>query len=88
MGTCGTVTSGGDNRGANTARDEPDDAVTVKKAMTFTPVNRIGEPCACCARDRRLRAVRGVRVDDPTDKLTVYYCDSCIGHLAKAKEHP
>ena len=59
-----------------------------KNEVTFTPVNRIGEPCSCCARDRGPRAVRGVRVFSPGDGLTIYYCDSCIGHLAKAKEHP
>ena len=57
---------------------------------TFTPVNRIGEPCACCARTLQ-RAVRGVRVDvdggDRRGGLTFYYCDKCIGQLSKAKAH-
>jgi hypothetical protein len=55
---------------------------------TFTPVNRIGEMCACCGRERGPRAVRGVRVEIPADRLTQYYCDTCIGQLAKAKAHP
>lgn len=58
------------------------------KPMTFTPVNRISEPCACCSRERGPRAVRGVRVDVSPENLTFYYCDVCIGHLAKAKAHP
>jgi len=62
--------------------------VIITKRPTFTPVNRIGEPCACCSRDRGPRAVRGVRVFHPTDGITQYYCDVCIGHLAKAKAHP
>ena len=63
---------------------------------TFTPVNRIGEPCACCGRERGPRAVRGVRVYLPDDARRAelalagsaqYYCDVCIGQLAKAKAH-
>lgn len=60
----------------------------MKQKVTFTPVNRIGEPCACCGRDRGPRAVRGVRVFSSDDNLTNYYCDVCIGQLAKAKAHP
>jgi hypothetical protein len=30
---------------------------------------------------------RGVRVDAPDD-MTFYYCDACIGQLARAKAHP
>jgi hypothetical protein len=60
----------------------------VKTKITFTPVNRIGEPCACCARERGPRAVRGVRVDVRSEAFTYYYCDVCIGQLAKAKAHP
>jgi hypothetical protein len=66
--------------------------------ITFTPVNRIGEPCECCAQDRSPRAVRGVRVDvDGGDGrvgslgltgVTMYYCDRCIAQLAGAKAHP
>jgi hypothetical protein len=52
----------------------------------FVPVNRINEDCACCAKSRGPRAVRGVRVDCD-DGLTFYYCDICIGMLAKAKAH-
>lgn len=61
----------------------------VKTKNTYTPVNRIGEPCACCNRERGPRAVRGVRVDTPgPGDFTFYYCDVCIGQLARAKEHP
>ena len=63
----------------------------MKKPITFTPVNRIGEPCACCSRERN-RAARGVRVEvdggDARGGVTFYYCDVCIGRLAKAKAHP
>jgi hypothetical protein len=65
--------------------------VSTRKPMTFTPVNRIGEPCQCCGRDRGPRAVRGVRVvcvEVPAHPWTAYYCDACIGQLAKAKAHP
>lgn len=60
----------------------------MKQKVTFTPVNRIGEQCACCGRDRGPRAVRGVRVFSSEDSRTDYYCDVCIGQLAKAKAHP
>ena len=59
----------------------------VKQKITFVPVNRIGEPCSCCSRERGPRAVRGVRVV-AEDGLTFYYCDRCIGQLAGAKAHP
>ncbi len=59
----------------------------VKLKITFTPVNRIGEPCACCGRERGPRPVRGVRADC-SDGVTTYYCDRCVGQLAKAKAHP
>lgn len=74
--------------GANRAREATEVDVPVKSKITFTPVNRIGEPCACCARERGPRAVRGVRVEDPTDGITIYYCDRCIAQLAEAKAHP
>jgi hypothetical protein len=59
----------------------------MKSKVTFTPVNRIGDQCSCCGRDRGPRAVRGVRVD-PGDGDTWYYCDRCIDQLAKAKAYP
>jgi hypothetical protein len=60
--------------------------MAAKSTIRFTPVNRIGEPCACCSKERAWRSTRGVRVE--ADGLTFYYCDTCIGQLAKAKAHP
>jgi hypothetical protein len=67
-----------------------------RKRIEFTPVNRIAEPCACCAHERKRG--RGVRVDvDGGDAhgmpgrapgITFYYCDGCIKQLEAARKHP
>jgi hypothetical protein len=59
-----------------------------KQRLTFTPVNRIGEQCACCGRERGPRSVRGVRVVILEDNFTIYYCDVCIRSLEEARKHP
>ena len=68
-----------------TDRERKEQAVTTK--MTFIPVNRIGEDCACCGRPRGPKAVRGVRAE-ATDGLTFYYCDVCIPAARKGHDSP
>lgn len=57
----------------------------MKQKVTFTPVNRIGEQCACCGRDRGPRAVRGVRVDEPKPPSLVI-CEDCIAKITRTLE--